>query len=134
MMFPQISPKLIVMVNYGVQSNTFGQAVPMNNLREISGMIAVCLVDGCEVIRDEDTNVAAGRVQIKNNDPIHNQPREVLNEIISGLDLKVANNSEENPTTHVDLKSGRSRALDMVITNNISKCHTDHKSTTFYFN
>ena len=47
----------------------------------------------------------------------------VFNEGVIELGLEVANNLVPDPTTHSDPKSGTRRALDLVITNQLSKIH-----------
>ena len=120
-LFPDVSPKLVVLAYYGAQANSFGPATPIGHLKEIFGRIAGWQEEGYQVIWSGDINVAAGRELIPGNDVVVTSGGKVFNEGVVELRLEVANNLVDDPVTHVDLKSGTRRALDLVVTNQISK-------------
>ena len=129
-MFPKLSPKVVVLGHYGTQSNSFGPAITNSHLREIIGKVAEWKNQGHMVIWCGDLNVAAGREVIPGNDIILSSGGKILNQGILDLGLSVANNIAADPTTHVDAKTGTSRALDMVISTDQSKINNftiDHK-------
>ena len=109
-MFPTLSPKLVVTASYGIQANTYGPAMQESNLREILGKLAGWLEDGYRCLWAGDVNLLLGAEHIPGNDPVVSSAGKILNDFITRYDLSIANKMSVDPTTHKDLRSGKKRA------------------------
>ena len=115
------NPKVIVVANYGTQPNSFGVSIPSNNLMEIQAKVTEWMEEGKTMIWAGDENIPIGVQHLPGNDIVINSLGKCLNDFITEKDLFIANSMSEDPTTHQDLKTGKRRALDLVITNRRDK-------------
>ena len=123
------NPNVIIVANYGTQCNSFGISIPSNNLMEIQAKVTEWMEEGKIVIWAGDENIPIGVEHLPGNDIVINSLGKCLNEFITEKDLFVANSLCEDPTTHQDLKTGKKRALDLVITNakeRVNNFNIDH--------
>ena len=135
-MLPQMTPKMIITGSYGIQANTYGTAMVESNLQEILGKLSGWIEDGYRCIWGGDVNLLLGAEHMDGNDVVISRTGKILNEFVSRYNLSIANSLVSDPTTHQDLCSGKCRALDIVVTNEIEniknfKIDHDHHFTPF---
>ena len=127
--FPVLEPRLIVVASYGTQQNTFGPGVTEVHVQEIMGRIQEWVNEGARVVWAGDQNLSIGTEFLPGNDICINPAGKLFNTLTNRYNLIIANNFEKDPTTHIDLKSKKAKALDLVVSNvndNIQNFTIDH--------
>ena len=119
--FSRLEPKLVVIASYGVQANSFGAGVQEANMLEIMGKMAEWKEEGFNIVWAGDMNLVIGNDLVPGNDMIISPVGRLFNKQIERYEFQIANNLADDPTTFVDLKSGRKRSLDLVVTNCLDK-------------
>ena len=119
--FSRLEPKLVVIASYGVQANSFGTGVQEANMLEIMGRMADWKEEGFNIVWAGDMNLVIGNDLVPGNDMIISPVGRLFNKQIERYEFQIANNLVDDPTTFVDLKSGKKRSLDLVVTNCLEK-------------
>ena len=101
----------IICTFYGVQMNSFGSSVPEANLLEIHGMIAGWLESGYNVVWGGDQNLSVGTELLPGNEVTLSPCEELFNEFIKRYDLNIVNSLSEDPTSHTDLRTKKTKPL-----------------------